>query len=349
MNVDQHPVMISSRTSALCLLLAATLGCATNDHHSEDSFQAAQATTRQAVEETDPTIEDLEPEQIPPRLARTSALFGAPIDDVEGQHVGSLRDLLIEPSTGRLVGMLIALDAEGEDPVVRVLDFNTLTFGFDESATPRLMLDCSAAELESGSEYSKLFDGRESSSVSGEVQASDSIQALDNGALVIKLRDSENLLHRVLLEPGYLAVGSDDPLKPGSKFTAVGVMTRDGSGKLLVAKSVDRGGSKLELRDEQGVVLWDELQQKFRSGRALAEQPIVSSDSASIAQNGLLVDWERAVVVYFSVMVDDEERALPWNSVEQRPAPEAWRVNVDAAGLAGLLSVSEAGQVADQL
>lgn len=335
--------MISTRTTAVCLLLA-VVGCEQPPSRS-DSFGGPGP--RRSVVESAGSLDEPARVTLPPKLLRGEDLFGLSIDDAAGDRVGRLDDFLVEDSTGELVGVVVDVARGGDAPALRIFESAFLVFSADDSGAPRVSFDSALTELNTGEDYSALFDGQEPSQISGEVQGIQDLHFAGTNTLIVKLHDQENLWHRVLIEPAYLALGPDLTLKVGDTLSVSGVMTRDETGKLFVAKSLEFGGRSLNLRNAQGVVLWDELRSRFRSARGLSEQAIVSADGSRLALSDVLVDWEGGAIAHVVVQIDDVEYALPWDAADR--SSQDWSVPSDRDGLLDLPRVSDDGQVAELL
>jgi sporulation protein YlmC with PRC-barrel domain len=339
----EHPVMISTSTIAVCSLLA-VVSCVPPPSRS-DSF-GGPGPWRSVVASAG-SLDEPARVTLPPKLLRGEDLFGLSIADAAGDRVGRLDDFLVEASTGELVGVVVNEARGGDAPALRIFERAFLVFGADESGAPRVSFDCALTELNAGDDYSALFYGHEPSQISGEVEGIQDLHFAGTNTLIVKLHDQENLWHRVLIEPAYLALGPDLPLKVGDTLSVSGVMTRDETGKLFVAKSLEIGDRILNLRDAQGVVLWDELRSRFRSARELSEQTIVSADGSRLALSDVLVDWEGAVIAHVVVQIDAVEYALPWDAVDRSSVD--WNVPFDGDGLPDLPRVSDDGQVTERL
>jgi PRC-barrel domain protein len=351
--VERH-AMKSRRITALCLLLATASGC---ELHAPLADRPRAGGTRESLAGVDAEARAAEaPVEVEavlelPRLLRSTDLFGASVVDADEARLGELTDLLVEPATGRLVGVVIEMAAEPGDSEPRLFGYDFASWGADESGAPRLTIAASraelAAELETDAGYAGLFDGQDALRVTGEVRTIEPAEGAGSGAVIVKLHDEENLLHRVLLEPAYLVIGPDAPLVEGGTLSAAGVVTRDTTGKLLVAKSMQLGDGDIELRDETGAVRWDALRERFRSTRALAEQQLVAADDTELKSTTLFVDWDRGVIEFVGLDVDGIEHAMPWSTVDR--TSEVARAAYEVAELVMLPVVTDDGQVADQL
>lgn len=320
-------------TIAACILILAASSCLSGTRQVEDTPRRHPKEPPGALEATS---EEATSSVERPRLQRGAALLGAPVEDSGGVRVGAVEDVLIEPATGEVVAVLAALRLADGRREATVLEYAAVDWPASESEGARVVLDCALDELSRDLGYAGLFDGQEVSDVKGEVTEVVDRPASARSALILKVHDQDNLLHRVLVEPARLVRRRSSLVEPGSAMTAEGVLTRDDSGKLLVASAIGRDGERLELRDSSGAILWGALTQGFLSARSLPEQPLVAADGSPAPITGWLLDRTRGVAEYACVEVDGVERALPWAELERDVGSRAWAVARDRAALTAL-------------
>lgn len=258
------------------------------------------------------------------RLVGGSFWIGGEVVDAEDEPLGTVLDVLLEPVTGRIVGLSVATE---EDERL-VVDHDSLDAERTDTRDGRIVLACTESELPGRGADRERFAHAERVRVSGEVTQLETRRGGAGEALFVRLRDEKNLLHRVLVQPAFLLAASTAGLRVGVEASAEGVLTRDETAKLLVANRVEWGGSELRLRDDSGAVAWSELAVPFRSGAALARRTIEFADGSESTSDGWWFDRERGAIEFLRVEVDGELRAVPWSRLTWRPEGDSWSTDL---------------------
>ena len=297
-----------------------------------DPEPAAAATTAEA---SAVTAKEPAPKAAAPRLFEDAAILDATVTDLESASYGRVQDLLLDPSTGTIAGVLVARNVSAKTSTKAVLHFRSLRWSSDDANALAISFRNSPKEsLLSSADYADLLESYGLTQVSGDIVEKARVATSASKSLILKVRDEGNLLHRVLIEPANLVTSYADGWKRGRMIQVKGVMTRDSVGKLLVASSVTQNGEVLSLRNSKGEILWDDLVQPFRSARGLNGLSIQTVDGTSHPITGWIINVQLARVSYLVLDVDGTPRALPWTAVER--TGETWKVSYGRQGLPDL-------------
>ena len=278
-------------------------------------------------------------------LQRGEALIGAPVADERRKPMGTIADFLIEPVTGEVVGVAVSLRPAGSSRGEAILEYGSIDWTAGAHAAPVPNFDGRAGDLAPDrAAYSELFGGRATSSVTGVIADDGHARAGAGAPLILKIRDDENLLLRVLVDPGHL-VARCLSLSPGQSVKAEGVLTRDATGKLLVASSLEQDGAKLVFRDASGAILWDALAERFQTARALRGGSVLAADGSPLSITGWVLDLALGQVRYLVVRGDGVDRVVGWNEVDRAAGSRAWRVLHDTAQLSGSPAAAPDGPI----
>jgi hypothetical protein len=253
-----------------------------------------------------------------PRFVRGTALLDAPVEDQEGRCVGRLLDVLVEPGSGRVVAVLLELEptplsgrSASEGAWLCLLDPDRLLCTLEDGAL-RLALfgPVAAPPVVAGG-------GQEEARAVGQVTE---IVLGSSGELIVKLRDESNLVHRLLVEPACLVRGELDRIAAAGPVEARGVLTRDSSGKLLVASTVGNPGAEpLALRGPGGGLLWRGLARGLRSGRSVLQSGVIASDGVRFDVGDWLLDSGSLAASHVLLRAGAAERVLPWAALSWEP------------------------------
>ena len=292
-----------------------------------------------AAEASSGTTTEPAPVEIAPRLFGDEAILDATVTDTESASYGRVQDLLLDPNTGAIVGVLVARTVSTDTSTKAVLHFRSLRWSSDDANALAIAFRNSPKEsFLSSAYYSDLLESYGLAEASGDIVEKSWVEARATKSLILKVRDDGNLLHRVLIEPANLVTNYADGWKRGRMIQVKGVLTRDSVGKLLVASSVTQNGEVLNLRSSKGEILWDDLVKPFRSARGLSELSIQTYDGTSHPIVGWIANVQLAGISYLCLDVDGTVRALPWTAVER--SGNTWKVSYDRQGLPDLPEVA---------
>ncbi|MEX1025718.1 MAG: hypothetical protein WD226_11650 [Planctomycetota bacterium] len=260
------------------------------------------------------------------RLLLGDRLIGVEACDARGVQAGFVRDLLIERNTGDVVAALT--HSEEADGVLRLLLFRGIRWDEDAAAVV-----VAPAELREP-EWLDLFELQESREISGLVVDVELIVKSEQTTLSVLLRNPENLLHRVAITPGELALRALPELQPGLEVYATGVETRDDRGKLFLPNSLRIGSLTLPLRDATGTVEWNALAARFVSAAAFARDEIRPAEGPPLAVSGWVLDWRAGRVTHLLAQYEGAPRALSLLSLTR--VDGGWKANLGLEALGTL-------------
>lgn len=299
-----------SNAAATYLLILVASSCASSTR----ALDPAPAAPPSATSESSPA-----PVLRPARYQAANAVLDADFTDAGGVSLGTLEDLWVQAVSGEVAGVVVApLADRAEAPLVAAYD--ALVWKWNGAASPTPVAASAAEAFFETRDYSELFADQELSGVEGEITQVDTLSVGGTRALVLKVRDEDNLLHRVFVEPAHLVSRLVAALEVGRPVRAEGVLTRDGSGKLLIASALGREERTLTIRGPAGAVRWDALAEPFQSARDLLGRSVRLTDGSDVAVLGWLLDWAAGTLAYLVVDVDGVERALPWSRVRRAGA-----------------------------
>lgn len=250
------------------------------------------------------------------RHVRSDAVVGSAVTSVDGWS-GEVTDVLVE-RTGH---SLAVVSGAGRAPA-RVLAFGVLAWDFDRGA---FVLDEAAAT----DPYGASFDGREATTVEGTVTSIERLERNLDGGGVLKLRDGDNRLHRVLVPAVELVRRAVPSVRVNAEVRVRGPMTRDDAGSLLVAETVASDRQELKVREPSGEVSWETL--FARAGDLGAPATVRSADGLELAVSGWIIDVETGNATWLRVELDGTLRLVPWNDLERNG--EVWSVGLTRSQL----------------
>ena len=271
------------------------------------------------------------------RLVRGDRINGVPIIESAGDFAGTVSDVLLDPTTGDVIGVVATAFGDTTQlgdagSSARVFGFDALQWALGEIGTSLAVAGPKTKHAAHESGTAELFGSHDSSSVRGVVTDVRPSVGLSSSA-ILTLRDDENRLHRVLIEAADFLTRTMHGLDVGEALAVEGILTRDADGKLWIASTVSRDAQTIRLRDESGSVLWHELTAQFSSNRNVPAI-IRSSDGVAIPVHGWMLDVDAGATAWICLVVNGALRILPWDDVARGPGE--WTSAHDAARLGTL-------------
>ena len=189
-------------------------------------------------------------QEVAPRSLEIASLLDTALLGPEGEELGSVADLLMEPSEGRVLGLL-ASPVESTTgaflPLETVASYDPA--GVVLTAEGRELLRAERRDLR----LAELFRGRELEACEGSIAELGPVEEGED-LLSLLLTDANNQRHRVFLAPA--SVVSTIPLEEGGAARIQALRTRDETGPLLIASWISVQDVEVPLRDEQGRASW---------------------------------------------------------------------------------------------
>ena len=245
-------------------------------------------------------------------------VLGAEVRDAADCRVGVLRDLVADLESGAIVSALVARtgdESRPEEVGVPILgsDLRWMAGGGELRVG---IARIPAAPVVPQIEYAELFREREPSILQGEItemapQKDSTMQVL------LKLREQNNLHHRVYVGSARYLLTNGIELEVGRKVTLEGLPTRDDKGKIWVCSAVAYGDKSLKLRDATGVPLWAPAETiPGLSLLSLQQKPAATADGAEVMIKSFVFDTYGATVPFVTVTIDSIDHLLPLEELE---------------------------------
>lgn len=234
------------------------------------------AASSQASHISRPTIQGV--------LLSTDSLLGSNVRNPEGKEIGQMKQLMVDPSTGRVMYAIVAMGGflgMGEKAVVvpwnAVLvtrQGNALALSLPQYVLQQATQAAAAPELVStapesrgsggwgtDSPYGRLYDPAREQTISGQVQRVETAapaQDMAPGTQIMLQTDDGNTV-RVLVGPEWYVSRQDVEMQENSRVQVLGSMADLNGQSVFVAREVQLGGQRLVLRDAQGTPMWSSL------------------------------------------------------------------------------------------
>ena len=217
-------------------------------------------------------------------LVSTETLLGSDVKNPQGQDVGDLKHLMLDPHTGRVMYAVVAIGGflgMGEKTVV--VPWNALEVARDGKSlvlnvSPQMLPQVSA--YEKGKEpvnvpagetrgggwgvdtpYGRLYDPAKEQIISGQVVSIETSAPMPGMApgmlMLVQTDDGKNT--RVQVGPTWYLERQDPDMKENTHVQVTGARAEIDGQPVLMAREVQFDGQVLTLRDAQGMPMWSSL------------------------------------------------------------------------------------------
>jgi sporulation protein YlmC with PRC-barrel domain len=217
-------------------------------------------------------------------LLSTEALLGSDVKNPQGQDVGDLKQLMLDPHSGRVMYAVVAIGGflgMGEKTVI--VPWNALDVARDGKSlvlnvSPQMLQQ--APTYEKGKEpmyaptneprgggwgmdtpYSRLYDPAEEQTISGQVvriETSAPMPGMVPGVqMLVQADDGKST--RVQVGPVWYLERQDLDMKENIHVQVTGARAEMDGQPVLMAREVQFDGQILTLRDAQGTPMWSNL------------------------------------------------------------------------------------------
>jgi sporulation protein YlmC with PRC-barrel domain len=217
-------------------------------------------------------------------LLSTEALLGSDIKNPQGQDVGDLKQLMVDPHTGRVMYAVVAMGGflgMGEKTVI--VPWNTLAVARDGTSlvlnvSPQMLQQAPA--YEKGQEhvyapsneprgggwgadtpYGRLYDPAKEQTISGQVVRRETSAPMAGMApgmqMLVQTEGGQNT--RVQVGPLWYLERQDLDIKENTHVQVTGARAEIDGQPVLMAREVQLDGQVLTLRDAQGMPVWSSL------------------------------------------------------------------------------------------
>lgn len=279
-------------------------------------------------------------------LVTTGDVLGADVVN-RGEHVGTLRDLVVDRLTGQAVYGIVSIDiasTEGEGDLAVPYDLLAWHSGqraflsdldsehlrgmqvFSRERLQELapVGDRTGRPAEASSSrrdiLSSFFEVRMQERIIGKVDsvASWSHESLRDGhgeylALLVEVT-GEDSLTRVLLGPSsFVGEPLFGRLAKGTPIALEGVPGDDDDGDLFVATDLELEDVQLELRNQVGAPLWDPVHYAVAS--ELGARTVVVGEEELGSPEAVVLDARTGQVVFFTAAIEAETCPIPMRAV----------------------------------
>lgn len=273
---------------------------------------------------------------LPPRFAGPAPLYGPETPDSFDRYllgervlgievcdgtdcsVGVLSDLVMDLESGAIVSALVARtgDLAGTDQAGVPILGSYLRWLTKADVLRAQVAEIPAAPVVPQVEYAELFRERQPSTLQGEI--TDMAPEKDSSLQVLlKLREENNLHHRVYVGSARYLLTNGIELRVGQKVTLEGLPTRDDKGKIWVCSAVSYDDKSLKLRDAQGVPLWTPAETiPGVSLLSLQLKPAETADGTQVMIRSFVFDTYSGTVPFVTVTIDSIDHLLPLEELE---------------------------------
>jgi sporulation protein YlmC with PRC-barrel domain len=210
---------------------------------------------------------------LPGLLLSTESILGSNIKDPQGEEVGEVKQLMIDPQTGLVkyavvsVGGLLGM---GEKTII--VPWHTLEVARDGrsvvlNASKQLLQD--APEYKQGKESDtssgkadtqseQVYDPKKERTINGKVVRVETGAPMEGmpAGLQMQVKTDETEATRVYLGPEWYVQRQGMELRDNTDVQVTGALVTLNEQSVLMARAVEFGGQTLTLRDEKGKPLW---------------------------------------------------------------------------------------------
>ena len=217
-------------------------------------------------------------------LLSTETLLGSDVKNPQAQDVGNLKQLMVDPHTGRVMYAVVAMGGflgMGEKTVI--VPWNALEVGRDGKSlvlnvSPQMLQQAPA--YEKGKEpmyaptseprgggwgvdtpYGRLYDPEKEETISGQVVSIETSAPMPGMApgmqLLVQTEDGQST--RVQVGPAWYLERQDLDMQKNTHVQVTGARAEIDGQPVLMAREVQFDGQVITLRDAQGVPMWSSL------------------------------------------------------------------------------------------
>ena len=219
---------------------------------------------------------------VPGVLLSTETLLGSNVKNPQGQDVGDLKQLMLDPHAGRVMYAVVAMGGflgMGEKTVI--VPWNALEVARDGKSlvlnvSPQMLQQASA--YEKGKEpvpagesrgggwgvdtpYGRLYDPAKEQTISGQVVSIETSAPMPGMApgmqMLVQTDDGKST--RVQVGPAWYLERQDLDMKENTHVQVTGARAEIDGQPVLMAREVQFDGQVLTLRDAQGMPMWSSL------------------------------------------------------------------------------------------
>ena len=274
----KKPSVLLDMLAVLSLMLASSV-LAQQPAPPEQSKSVSQSS------QSPPTASGRKPDvltAVPGVLLSTETLLGSNVKNPQGQDVGDLKQLMLDPHAGRVMYAVVAMGGflgMGEKTVI--VPWNALEVARDGKSlvlnvSPQMLQPASA--YEKGKEpvpasesrgggwgvdtpYGRLYDPAKEQTISGQVVSIETSAPMPGMApgmqMLVQTDDGKST--RVQVGPAWYLERQDLDVKENTRVQVTGARVEIDGQPVLMARDVQFDGQVITLRDAQGMPMWSSL------------------------------------------------------------------------------------------
>jgi len=224
-------------------------------------------------------------------LLSTETLLGSDVKNPQGQDVGDLKQLMLDPHTGRVMYAVVAIGGFlGMGTKTVIVPWHALEVARDGKSlvlnvSPQMLqqapaydkgkesVSVPAGEPRGGgwgvdTPYGRLYDPAKEQTISGQVVSVETSAPMPGMAPGIQMlvQTDDGKSTRVQMGPAWYLERQDLDIKENTRVQVTGARAEIEGQPVLMARDVQFDGQVLTLRDTQGMPMWSSLR------RAAAKQ-----------------------------------------------------------------------------
>jgi sporulation protein YlmC with PRC-barrel domain len=217
-------------------------------------------------------------------LLSTETLLGSDVKNPQGQDVGDLKQLMLDPHTGRVMYAVVAIGGFlGMGGKTVIVPWNALEVGRDGKSlvlnvSPQMLQQAPA--YEKGKEsvygpageprgggwgvdtpYGRLYDSAKEQTINGQIVSIETRAPLSGMApgmqMLVQTDDGKST--RVQVGPAWYLERQDLDIKENTRVQVTGARAEIEGQPVLMARDVQFDGQVITLRDAQGMPMWSSL------------------------------------------------------------------------------------------
>jgi len=217
-------------------------------------------------------------------LLSTETLLGSDVKNPQGQDVGDLKQLMLDPHTGRVMYAVVAIGGFlGMGGKTVIVPWNALEVGRDGKSlvlnvSPQMLQQAPA--YEKGKEsvyvpageprgggwgvdtpYGRLYDSAKEQTINGQIVSIETSAPMSGMApgmqMLVQTDDGKST--RVQVGPAWYLERQDLDIKENTRVQVTGARAEIEGQPVLMARDVQFDGQVITLRDAQGMPMWSSL------------------------------------------------------------------------------------------
>jgi sporulation protein YlmC with PRC-barrel domain len=221
---------------------------------------------------------------VPGVLVSTETLLGSTLRLVQGEALGAIKQLLVEPRTGQVQYAVVAMGGflgVGERTIIvpwhameLTRDGRALVLQVAPRELPHTSVDAGASGASSQGSgagnmempYERLYDPAKEQTIHGQVISTETgppIHGMTSGIQMLVRTDGDQTA-RVHMGPQWYLERQEVAMPANTEVQVTGAVAEIDGQTMLLAREVQFNGHTLRLRDTQGIPMWSSLRRSAR-------------------------------------------------------------------------------------